>query len=157
MSQLNKQTAEWEGEIPSSANYTAPPPPPPSPSSYDRDSSPPPNSPSPSTPPPPPSPIASPPPRRRPSSPPREYANGAEWSYDPEGVGKKRKDSFGILELPMTATEREIKVQYRRLARTYHPDKYALASNEVSSRMTVLEAQQHFQMLGNAYDYVRNQ
>ena len=129
--------------------------PPPSPSPRDRDSSPPPNSPLPSTPPP--SPVVSPPPHRRPSSPPRAYAYGAEWSFDPEGVGRNRKDSFGILELPLTATEREIKVQYRRLARIYHPDKYALASNEVSSRMTVLEAQQHFQMLGNAYDYVRNQ
>ena len=39
VSQLSTQPAEWEGEIPGSANYTAPPPPP-SPSSRDRDSSP---------------------------------------------------------------------------------------------------------------------
>ena len=71
------------------------------------------------------------------------------------GVGRNRKDSFGILELPMTATEREIRVQYRRLARIYHPDKYNLASNEVSSRMTVLEGQQHFQMISNAHDYLQ--
>ena len=41
-------------------------------------------------------------------------------------VGKNRKDSLGILNLPIStaATEREIKVQYQRLARIYHPDKY---------------------------------
>ena len=101
------------------------------------------------------SPILSPPPRQRPSSPPRAYEYGAEWNFDPMGVGRNRKDSFGILELPMTATEREIRVQYRRLARIYHPDKYNLASNEVSSRMTVLEGQQHFQMISNAHDYLQ--
>ena len=73
------------------------------------------------------------------------------------GVGRNRKDSFGILELLLTATEREMKVQYRRLARIYHLDRYELALNEVSSRMTMLEAQQHFQMINNAYEYVHNQ
>ena len=87
--------------------------------------------------------------------PPREYEHSAEWNFNPMGVGRNRKDSFGILELPMTATERELRVQYKRLARIYHPDKYKLASNEVSSRMTVLEGQQHFQMISNAYDHLQ--
>ena len=73
------------------------------------------------------------------------------------GVGRNRKYSFGILELLFTAIEREIKVHYRRLARIYHPDRYELASNEVSSRMMMLEAQQYFQMINNAYEYVRSQ
>ena len=103
----------------------------------------------------PPSPILSPPPRQRPSPPPREYEHNAEWNFNPMGIGRNRKDSFGILELPMTATERELRVKYKRLARIYHPDKYKLASNEVSSRMTVLEGQQHFQMISNTYDHLK--
>ena len=146
LSQLGTRPTEWEGGIPGTAGYTAPPTPPP----RNRSSTSPPSTP-------PPSPVASPPQRQRPSSPPRAYVYSAEWNFDPGGVGKNRKDSFGILELPLTATEREIKVQYRRLARIYHPDRYELASNEVSSRMTMLEAQQHFQMINNAYEYVRNQ
>ena len=47
-------------------------------------------------------------------------------NYDRRKVGQNRKDSLGILNLPIStaATEREIKVQYRRLAIIYHPDKY---------------------------------
>ena len=52
-----------------------------------------------------------------------------ESRSDPDGVGKNRIDSFGILQLNNAATEREIKVQYRRLARIYHPDKYDSSTN----------------------------
>ena len=47
-------------------------------------------------------------------------------NYDPKKVGQNRKDSLGILNLLIStaATEREIKVQYRRLEKIYHPDKY---------------------------------
>ena len=59
------------------------------------------------------------------------------------------------MNLSLAATEREIKVTYIRLARKYHPDKYDMSSNEVSTEMAQLEAQQHFQMISNAYKYLR--
>ena len=59
------------------------------------------------------------------------------------------------MNLSLAATEREIKIMYIRLARKYHPDKYDMSSNEVSEEMTWLEAQQHFQMISNAYEYLR--
>ena len=70
-------------------------------------------------------------------------------------MGQTRRDSLGFLKLSSAATEREIKITYIRLARRYHPDKYNLASNDVSSEMTFVEAQQHFQLLNNAYEYLR--
>ena len=70
-------------------------------------------------------------------------------------MGHTRRDSLGIMNLSIAATEREIKVQYVQLARKYHPDKYDAPSNEVSTEMTRLEAQQHFQMISNAYEYLR--
>ena len=39
--------------------------------------------------------------------------NNSEWDYNPDGVGRNRRDSFGILQLSHAATEKEIKVQYR--------------------------------------------
>ena len=59
------------------------------------------------------------------------------------------------MNLSLAATEREIKIMYISLARKYHPDKYDMSSNEVSEEMTRLEAQQHFQMISNAYEYLR--
>ena len=74
-------------------------------------------------------------------------------NYDPEKVGQNRKDSLGILNLPIStaATEREIKVQYRCLARIYHPDKYDPTTNKMSKS----EAQEHFKLINNAYEYLR--
>ena len=45
-----------------------------------------------------------------------------------------RRDYLGILNLLVSsaATEREIKVKYRRLARIYHPDKYDPTTNKMS-------------------------
>ena len=84
-------------------------------------------------------------------SPPRQQSTRKGY-YDPEQVGRTRRDSLGIFLLPSTATEREIRVQYRRLARKYHPDKYHLTLNTVSSEMTELEAQVHFQLISYAYE-----
>ena len=70
-------------------------------------------------------------------------------------VGRTRRDSLGIMNLSLAATEREIKITYIRLARRYHPDKYGLASNDVSTEMSSIEAQQHFQLISNAYEYLR--
>ena len=47
--------------------------------------------------------------------------------------------------------EREIKVQYQRLARFYHPDKYDPTTNKMSKS----EAQVHFKLINNVYKYLR--
>ena len=72
---------------------------------------------------------------------------------DPRKVGQNGKDSLGILNLPVStdAKEREIKVQYRRLARIYHPEKYDPTTNKMSKS----EAQEHFKPINNAYKYLR--
>ena len=46
-------------------------------------------------------------------------------NYDPEKLGYTKRDSLGIINIPRStaATEREIKVHYRRLSIIYHPDK----------------------------------
>ena len=68
------------------------------------------------------------------------------------GVGRTRVDSFGIFDLTYSATERAIKVRYRQLARIYHPDKYDGSTNSMSK----MESQEHFKLINNAYEYLRN-
>ena len=43
-----------------------------------------------------------------------------------------------------------MKVHYRRLAQIYHPDKYDPTKNEMSK----FEAQEHFKLINNAYEYL---
>ena len=83
---------------------------------------------------------------------PRASSDDDNWNFNPEGVGRNRTDSCRILRIPTTATEREIKVQYRRLARIYHPDKYDCLTNSMTSH----EAQEHFKHLNNAYEFITN-
>ena len=52
--------------------------------------------------------------------------------------------------MPHSSTEREIKVQYRRLARIYHPDKYDGATNAMAKE----QAQEHFKLINNAYEFL---
>ena len=91
-------------------------------------------------------PIRSPPPRR-PTTPPRE-----RFHFDPANVGKTKMDSLRILRLENDATERQVKTQYRRLARIYHPDKF----DRTSTRGSINQAEEHFKLLNNAYEYLRN-
>ena len=72
-------------------------------------------------------------------------------NYDPEKVGYTKRYSLGILNIPVSAaaTEREIKVQYRFFARIYYPDKYDTTTNE----MSMIEYQEHFKPIDNAYKY----
>ena len=58
-----------------------------------------------------------------------------------------------ILNIPVSAaaTEREIKVQYRRLTIIYYPEKYDKKTNE----MSMFEAQEHFKLINNTYEYFR--
>ena len=92
---------------------------------------------------------------RREASPRQEESSRRNQSdqrnYDPEKVGHTKRDSLGILNIPMSATEREIKVQYRRLARIYHPDKF----DPTTTEMSMFEAQEHFKQINNAYEYLR--
>jgi len=48
-------------------------------------------------------------------------------NFYPNRVERNRKYSFGILQLPPNDTEREIKVQYWKLAETYHLNKYDIS------------------------------
>ena len=68
---------------------------------------------------------------------------------DPRKIGHNRKDSLGILNIPISnaATEIEIKVHYWRLEIIYHPDKYNPTTNKISKS----EAQEHFKLINNAY------
>ena len=80
-------------------------------------------------------------PPRQPQPPPRQsYRN--EWNYNPDGVGRNRIDSFGILQ---------IKVQYRRLERIYHPDKYDGRANPTTKK----ESKEHFKLINNTYEFLR--
>ena len=83
----------------------------------------------------------------------RTSGNGSYENYEflVNRVGHTRRDSLGILNLPRTSTEREIKIRYRQLARTYHPDKY----NSTTNKMSKSEAQEHFKLLNNAYKFLR--
>ena len=89
-------------------------------------------------------------PPRREKSPRRTQSES--HNYDSKKVGKNRKDSLGILNLRIStaATEIEIKVQYQRLARIYHPDKYDPTTNKMSKS----EAQENFKLINKTYEYL---
>ena len=89
------------------------------------------------------------PPRQPPPTP--RQSNRNEWNYNPDGVGRNIIDSFVILQLNYTATKREIKIQYRRLARIYHHDKYDGSTNLT----TKMESQEHFKLINNTYEFLR--
>ena len=59
---------------------------------------------------------------------------------------KKNKDLYEILELDKTATEQQIKANYKRLALRYHPDRQANKSDEEKK-----EAEEKFKSLSFAY------
>jgi curved DNA-binding protein CbpA len=56
-----------------------------------------------------------------------------------------------ILGLGLGASETEIKVHYRQLARKYHPDK----NDYVATGLTMEEATEFFKLLNNANDYLK--
>ena len=59
---------------------------------------------------------------------------------------EKKGDSLHILDMTDCATEREVKTQYRRLARIYHPDKY----DQTSTQMTPRQSEEHFKIIYQA-------
>jgi curved DNA-binding protein CbpA len=68
-------------------------------------------------------------------------------------VGQSLYDSLKILVLGLGASEREVKLAYRRLAWLYHPDKWD-QTREVTG-MTLGKTTAHFQLLNNAQSFLR--
>ena len=60
-------------------------------------------------------------------------------------------DSLKILGLGFGATEAELKHSFRKLSRVYHPDKH----KPEETGLSLEEATAHFQLLNNAYSYLR--
>ena len=67
-------------------------------------------------------------------------------------VGRSMSHSLKILGLGLGASEMEIKVQYRQLARTYHPDK----NDTTVTGLTMTEASDFFKLLNTANEYLKD-
>ena len=65
-------------------------------------------------------------------------------------VGRSLEHSFKVLGLGLGATETEVKVAYRALARIYHPDKH----DPMRTGMTQAEASEYFKIINNAQAYL---
>ena len=66
-------------------------------------------------------------------------------------VGRSMSHSLKILGLGLGASEMEIKVHYRQLARKYHPDK----NGTTATGLTATEASDFFKLLNNANKYLK--
>jgi hypothetical protein len=66
-------------------------------------------------------------------------------------VGRSMSHLLKILGLGLGASETEIKIHYRQLARKYHPDK----NDHAATGLTTEEATEFFKLLNNANDYLR--
>jgi DnaJ-class molecular chaperone len=72
-----------------------------------------------------------------------------QWLNDPvldNKVGQSMSHALKLLGLGLGASEMEVKICYRQLAREYHPDKY---NQEVTS-LTTTKALDFFKLLNNA-------
>ena len=111
-------------------------------------------------------PPPSPPPRPRRPLPPLHHSpptgnttdddvyNPKRWLNDPSFcsmVGRSMSHSLKILGLGLGASEMEIKVHYRQLARKYHPDK----NDPTATGLTTTEASDFFKLLNNANEYLK--
>jgi hypothetical protein len=81
---------------------------------------------------------------------PEEVHDQRNWN--PEGVGCNMTDYLKILNLPMNASNNEIKKQLRRLSLTYHPYRYLPTLGSTQE-----EATTHFQMLNSESELLRGQ
>ena len=66
-------------------------------------------------------------------------------------VGCSMSHSLKILGLSFGASEMEIKVHYRQLARTYHPDK----NDPIATGLTTIEASDFSKLLNNANKHLK--
>ena len=91
-------------------------------------------------------------------SPPRQNTrrsraqSGTQRDYDPENVGKVLYDSLKVFNLGYGATIREVKAEYRSLARVYHPDKHQPEQTGMSDE----DSKKFFQLINNAHTYLRS-
>lgn len=46
-------------------------------------------------------------------------------------------DYYGILDIPSSANQKEIKIAYRRLARKYHPDRNSMVSDDIMKNINI--------------------
>ena len=98
---------------------------------------------------------ATPPPRRQHPPPPQQPPQPDSTNrrdYIPEQVGRSMYDSLKILGLGLGASEREVKLAYRRLASIFHPGKWEHSRH--TTGMTLPETTAHFQMLNNAQSFL---
>ncbi len=82
-----------------------------------------------------------------------EY-NSKRWLNDKDfciQVGRSMSQSLRILGLGFGASEAEIKVHYRQLARKYHPDK----NDPAITGLNASEASTFFQLMNNAHEYLK--
>ena len=89
-----------------------------------------------------------------PPTPPTTY-DPKQWLGDEDfctQVGRSMFHSLTILGLGLGASETEIKVHYRQLARKYHPDKNIPATTGLNAS----EASAFFQLLNNAHEYLKD-
>ena len=66
-------------------------------------------------------------------------------------IRRSMSHSLKILGLGLGASETEIKIHYRQLARKYHPDK----NDHAATGLTTEEATEFFKLLNNTNDYLR--
>jgi hypothetical protein len=92
-----------------------------------------------------------PPQQHQPAPLPPPQADGGR-DYIPEQVGCSIYDSLKILGLGLGASERKVKLAYRRLACLYHPDKWEHV--RTATGMTLQETTTHFQLLNNAHAFL---
>ena len=67
-------------------------------------------------------------------------------------MGRTRNDSLGILNFSGDVTEREVKTNFRKVARKYHSDTHRQALTGMSSN----QAEEYFQLVNNAYKFLRS-
>jgi DnaJ-class molecular chaperone len=87
-----------------------------------------------------------------PAPPPPRATEGRD--YIPEQVGHCVYDSLKILGLGLGASEREVKLAYRRLASIFHPDK-RVQQNTITG-MTYQETTAHFQLLNSTQAFLQS-
>ena len=73
------------------------------------------------------------------------YYNIPEIIARYEGRFMDHKDYYKVMGVSQTATDKEIKLAYRRLARKYHPD--------ISKEK---DAEEHFKEVGEAYEVLKD-
>ena len=66
-------------------------------------------------------------------------------------MGRNKGDSLKELGIKENATEREMKIKYRTLARVYHPDKHDPLKTGISNE----SAGDFFKLINNAHSFLR--